>query len=121
MDRGQFELVLLNLAANAADAMPQGGEFIIRLGEDVGRKMLTLAVQDTGGGMSEEVQQRAFEPFYTTKPWGYGTGLGLSAVYDILADAAGSVTIDSALGEGTTFQLRLPLLEPTQAAQGACA
>lgn len=121
MDRGQFELVLLNLAANAADAMPDGGEFIIRLGEDVGEKMLTLAVQDTGGGMSEEVRQHAFEPFYTTKPWGYGTGLGLSAVHDILIDASGSVTIDSKLGEGTTFQLRLPLLEPTRAAQGACA
>lgn len=114
MDRGQFELVLLNLAANAADAMPQGGEFIIRLSEDVGEKMLTLAVQDTGDGMSEEVRQRAFEPFYTTKPWGYGTGLGLSAVHDILADAAGSVTIDSRLGEGTTFRLRLPLVAPDQ-------
>ncbi|RAO78063.1 sensor histidine kinase [Dyella jiangningensis] len=121
MDRGQFELVLLNLAANAADAMPHGGEFIIRLGEDVNEKMLTLAVQDTGSGMSEEVQQHAFEPFYTTKPWGYGTGLGLSAVYDILADAAGSVTIDSKLGEGTTFQLRLPLLERIETAQGAGA
>lgn len=121
MDRGQFELVLLNLAANAADAMPQGGEFTIRLGEEAGEKMLALAVQDTGGGMSEEVRQHAFEPFYTTKPWGYGTGLGLSAVYDILADADGSVAIDSKLGEGTTFQLRLPLLEPTGAAQDAFA
>lgn len=115
MDRGQFELVLLNLAANAAHAMPEGGEFIIRLGEDVGERMLHLAVQDTGSGMSEEVRQRAFEPFYTTKPWGYGTGLGLSAVHDILADAAGNVTIDSTLGEGTTFHLRLPLLEPAAA------
>ncbi|WP_158543506.1 sensor histidine kinase [Dyella solisilvae] len=112
MDRGQFELMLLNLAANAADAMPQGGEFMIRLGADVGEKMLTLAVQDTGHGMSEEVRQRIFEPFYTTKPWGYGTGLGLSAVFDILSDAAGSVTVDSKLGEGATFNVRLPLTVP---------
>ncbi len=121
MDRGQFELMLLNLAANAADAMPQGGEFTIRLGEDGAEKMLMLAVQDTGGGMSEEVQQRAFEPFYTTKPWGYGTGLGLSAVYDIITAATGSVTIDSNLDDGTTFHMRLPLVEPVRAAQGAYA
>ncbi len=112
MDRGQFELMLLNLAANAADAMPQGGEFIIRMGEHTGEPVLALAVQDTGGGMSEEVRQRAFEPFYTTKPWGYGTGLGLSAVHDILAGAGGSVTIDSRVDEGTTFHLRLPLVTP---------
>jgi len=112
MDRGQFELMLLNLAANAADAMPQGGEFMIRLGEDVGERVLTLAVQDTGGGMSEEVRQRVFEPFYTTKPWGYGTGLGLSAVFDILAGAGGSVTVASKVGEGTTFEVRLPLVAP---------
>jgi len=121
MDRGQFELVLLNLAANAADAMPHGGEFMIRLGEDVGEQWLTLAVQDTGSGMSDEVRQHAFEPFYTTKPWGYGTGLGLSAVHDILTDAAGSVAIHSTLGEGTTFQLRLPLLEPARATSDAYA
>ncbi len=121
MDRGQFELMLLNLAANAADAMPQGGEFRIRLAEDAGEKMLTLAVQDTGGGMSEEVRQRAFEPFYTTKPWGYGTGLGLAAVFDIVTDARGSVKIDSNLGEGTMFQLRLPLQELIRTVQGARA
>jgi C4-dicarboxylate-specific signal transduction histidine kinase len=118
MDRGQFELMLLNFAANAADAMPQGGVFAIQLGQDVGEKMLTLAVQDTGSGMSEEVRQRAFEPFYTTKPWGYGTGLGLSAVNDIITAAVGSVTIDSKLGEGTIFHVRLPLQEPVGAAQG---
>ncbi|MHA6206246.1 sensor histidine kinase [Dyella soli] len=121
MDRGQFELMLLNLAANAADAMPQGGEFTIWLGADLAEKLLMLAVQDTGGGMSDEVRQRAFEPFYTTKPWGYGTGLGLSAVCDILTAAGGSVTVDSKLGEGTTFQLRLPLLESTRVAQQAYA
>lgn len=115
MDRGQFELMLLNFAANAADAMPRGGEFRIRLGEEAGEKMLALAVQDTGAGMSDEVLKHAFEPFYTTKPWGYGTGLGLSAVHDILTAADGSVTAESKLGEGTTFQVRMPLQEQVRA------
>lgn len=114
MDRGQYELMLLNMASNAADAMPQGGEFTIRLGEDVGARMIALDVEDTGAGMSDEVRQRAFEPFYTTKSWGYGTGLGLSAVYDILTHAGGSVTVESAPDEGTTFHVRLPLIAPDQ-------
>jgi len=121
MDRGQFELMLLNFAANAADAMSHGGEFTIKLAEDMGEKALTVVVQDTGCGMSEEVRQRAFEPFYTTKPWGYGTGLGLSAVYDILTAVGGSVTVDSKPGEGSAFHLRLPLVEPMRVDQGACA
>lgn len=112
MDRGQFELMLLNMASNAADAMPQGGKFTIRLQQDIAESTLALVVQDTGSGMSDDVRQRIFEPFYTTKSWGYGTGLGLSAVHDIVSAAGGGVTVDSTLGEGTIFHLRLPLIVP---------
>ena len=117
MDRGQVEQVLLNLAINARDAMPAEGTLEIRLGTTLvdGTGVLrpgryaTIVVSDTGHGMAPDVIARVFEPFYTTKPRGHGSGLGLSTVYGIVSRAGGKIDVASTVGRGTTFEVFLPL------------
>ena len=111
-DPTQIEQVLVNLAVNARDAMPSGGELHIGL-KDVetgpgGARAVRLTVRDTGTGMAADVVERAFEPFYSTKPKGQGTGLGLATVYGIVTQAGGTVQIDSTPGVGTTIEVLLP-------------
>jgi signal transduction histidine kinase len=109
IDRSQFELMLLNLAANARDAMPDGGDFYIRVGPaplPVAGVEITLT--DTGHGMSETVREHAFEPFFTTKPYGSGTGLGLAVAYNLIRNARGEIDVDSEPGRGATFRVLLP-------------
>jgi PAS domain S-box-containing protein len=121
MDGGQLEQALLNLAVNARDAMPDGGQFTlrtrtVRIAERVimDRGVLlpgdyaAISVEDTGAGMSPAVRHRLFEPFFTTKPIGSGTGLGLATVLDIVQQAGGQVQVQSELGVGTTITLFLP-------------
>ena len=120
-DRGQIEQVLVNLALNARDAMPDGGILTFATGAaDVSEApgavwagtrpglCAKLTVSDTGHGMDAETMSRAFEPFFTTRPPGEGSGLGLSAVYGIVTKAGGAITIDSEEGLGTTVQIYLP-------------
>jgi signal transduction histidine kinase len=114
-DANQLELALLNLAVNARDAMPAGGKLIIsaRRADVVDRHLakgdyVQLSVTDTGTGMTEEVRARAVEPFFTTKPVGQGTGLGLSQVYAVARESRGSLHIDSEVHQGTTVHLILP-------------
>jgi PAS domain S-box-containing protein len=128
IDPGQVEQVLLNLAVNARDAMPQGGRLTIRTddveirpgdqggGTDLkpGRHV-RLAVADTGSGMTDEVKARLFEPFFTTKAIGRGTGLGLATVYGIVKQAGGHITVDTRLGVGTTFIVLLPAVAGAKA------
>lgn len=115
-DANQLELALLNLAVNARDAMPAGGKLIFsaRRANGVDRHLskgdyVQLSVTDTGTGMTEEVRARAVEPFFTTKPVGHGTGLGLSQVYAVARESGGSLHIDSEVHQGTTIRLILPL------------
>jgi PAS domain S-box-containing protein len=120
VDPNQLENALLNLCINARDAMPDGGKLTIQTGnrtldsvEAFSFEMrpgdyVCLSVTDTGTGMSEEVVQRAFDPFYTTKPLGEGTGLGLSMIYGFTKQSGGQVKISSAVGLGTTVSLLLP-------------
>jgi len=120
-DRSQIEQVIVNLVVNASDAMPDGGKLTIetanlRLTEPLVMRNLslpvgsyvTLAVRDDGTGMDEETQARVFEPFYTTKGPDRGTGLGLSTVYGILEEHEGSILVESAPGQGSTFTIYLP-------------
>jgi PAS domain S-box-containing protein len=120
-DRGQLEQVIVNLVVNARDAMPKGGRIRIetsdvRLGAGlevhggpvVPGDYVMLSVADTGVGMSEDVRARLFQPFFTTKVAGKGTGLGLATVYGIVTAGHGYVTVDSELGKGATFRVYLP-------------
>ncbi|GLC27790.1 ATP-binding protein [Roseisolibacter agri] len=118
MDRAQLEQVLLNLAINARDAMPDGGTLAITVGTTVrdaptavleAGRYATLEVRDTGHGMTPDVIARIFEPFFTTKPRGRGSGLGLSTVYAIVSRAGGTIDVASTVGTGTTFTVLIPL------------
>ena len=120
-DRGQMEQVLLNLAVNARDAMPGGGTLIIDTENVIVNaaqavldprvpvgSYVRLRVADSGTGMSPEIIERAFEPFFSTKPKDQGTGLGLATVYGIVTQAGGMVDLSSDIGTGTTITILLP-------------
>lgn len=109
IDPGQFEQLLVNLAVNARDAMPSGGQLTVGVRTDGGSAVLTVG--DTGQGMSADVLVQAFEPFFTTKGQGKGTGLGLSTVYGIVQQAGGTISAESEVGSGTRFTIVLPLAE----------
>lgn len=107
-DRSQFELALLTIAANARDAMPDGGACIISLSRSSGAQMI-LSITDTGIGMIESVRRRIFEPFFTTKPSGRGTGLGLALVNKLFESGGGHVEVRSNPATGTTLTISLPI------------
>jgi two-component system cell cycle sensor histidine kinase/response regulator CckA len=107
LDPGQAEQVLINLALNARDAMPAGGTLTIATRRGDGDSV-ELTVADTGTGMPPDVADRAFEPFFTSKPEGKGTGLGLAMVYGVITGAGGTVDLRTAEGDGTTVTLSLP-------------
>jgi hypothetical protein len=108
VDRSKMEQVLLNLVMNARAAMPVGGRLAIQTCNEPDDKMVVLTVTDAGHGMEPEVARRAFEPFFTTRPKGQGTGLGLATAYGAVTDAGGTIELDSAPGVGTTVRVRLP-------------
>ena len=110
-DASELENAILNLAINARDAMPHGGNLIIESRNTVredGGEFVQISVSDTGTGMTTDVLERAFEPFFTTKETGRGTGLGLSTVYGFAEQSGGHATIESVPGQGTTVNILLP-------------
>jgi len=99
--------VLLNLILNAQDAMPEGGEIRIQTGEDNG--VVHIDISDTGLGIPEEIRDKIFEPFFSTKKREKGTGLGLSISYGIIKAHNGDILVKSKEKEGTTFTIKLPV------------
>jgi PAS domain S-box-containing protein len=127
IDPAQLEQVIMNLAVNARDAMPQGGTLtietanvwqapvdVLRDGAMAAGPLVRLTVQDTGLGMDEETLSRIFEPFFTTKELGKGTGLGLSTVYGIITQSGGTIRASSDPGRGSTFTIYLPRVAPAR-------
>jgi two-component system cell cycle sensor histidine kinase/response regulator CckA len=123
-DRTQIEQILMNLAVNARDAMPEGGEIAIETAnkefdlayvrQHAGAKLgqyVMLSVKDSGCGMDPEIQAHIFEPFFTTKELGKGTGLGLATVYGAVKQSGGYIWLDSAPGKGSSFQIFLPRIQ----------
>jgi PAS domain S-box-containing protein len=118
-DPGQIAQVIMNLAVNARDAMPEGGCLTIEtshalapwLAQTLGPRYVLLTVTDSGAGMDAETREHAFEPFFTTKDPGKGTGLGLSTVYGIVTQCHGEIRTESEVGEGSTFRIYFPEVE----------
>jgi two-component system cell cycle sensor histidine kinase/response regulator CckA len=136
VDVSQFEQVVVNLAVNARDAMPDGGKLTVRTANVTAEESTRLAykgmpaaeyvridVIDTGTGISPEIVDKIFEPFFSTKEVGKGTGLGLSTVYGIVKQTGGFVYVDSEPGKGTSFRIFLPRhhAEPEVASEPAAA
>ena len=114
MDRGHLEQVLTNLALNARDAMPTGGNLTISATSklrDNAQAVVVMQVSDTGSGMDEATASRIFDPFFTTKGPEQGTGLGLATVHGIVRSNNGEIRVESTIGAGTTFEITLPCSE----------
>ncbi len=114
-DSVQLQSALLNIVLNAKDAMPDGGTLHLALSQH--DSAATLVISDNGSGMDDETRTRIFEPFYTTKPAGSGTGLGMAITYGIVQGHHGGIAVKSKLGEGTRFEITLPRLPDTTGAR----
>ena len=123
-DRSQLEQVVMNLAINARDAMPRGGRLTITTYTEIlepsklpsrapssSERFSVMSIDDTGVGITDDVQRHMFEPFFTTKEESRGTGLGLSTVYGIIEQSGGFIEVDSELGRGSSFKILLPQVE----------
>ena len=112
-DQAQMTQILVNTVVNAIQAMPYGGQLTVRT--KTSDNSVLLLIEDTGVGMEENIQRQIFQPFYTTKDVGQGTGLGLAVVYGIVTSHGGTIHVDSSVGLGTTIEIRLPFMELSKA------
>ena len=111
-DAPKLQQVLMNLILNARDAMPQGGR--LEISTDGDEDSAVVEVRDTGVGIAPEHLAKIYDPFFTTKQIGKGTGLGLAVSYGIVRDHGGHIDVESKLGEGTRFQITFPLAAARQ-------
>jgi two-component system NtrC family sensor kinase len=109
VDPSQMQQVFLNMIINAAEAMEEGGELTIQTKLDPTGDFISIEISDTGYGIPEEHFDKLFDPFFTTKEVGHGTGLGLAISYGIVKEHKGTINVESTLGKGTTFIIRLPI------------
>jgi signal transduction histidine kinase len=110
-DPSQIRQVLVNLLVNAVQAMPRGGRLEVETRSEIGH--VVVAITDTGEGMSEDTRRRLFAPFFTTKDVGEGTGLGLAVASGIVHSHGGTIRVESEVGRGSRFEVRLPLTPPS--------
>src|SRR6185503_928798 len=115
-NENRIQQVFFNLILNARDAMPSGGWLTLATRSDDNDTVI-VEVRDTGMGIKREDVKRIYDPFFTTKGIGRGTGLGLSVSYGILQEHGGAIFVDSSPGQGTTFQVTLPALSVAEAAR----
>jgi len=109
VDAQQLHQALMNIILNSLEAMPQGGKLKVRSGYDQRDETIKIEITDTGYGIPEENLPYLFEPFFSSKPEGKGTGLGLSIVYEVIDEHNGSIELESEVGKGTTFTVKLPI------------
>jgi two-component system NtrC family sensor kinase len=109
VDPDQIQQVIMNLVLNAAEAMPDGGTLAISTNYGADRRFIKISVRDTGTGIPKEDIERIFDPFFTKKARGEGTGLGLAVSYGIVQKHRGNITVTSQLGEGSIFEVNLPI------------
>jgi len=114
INRNQIQQVIINLCTNALDAMPKGGAITIHVGQEKSQVLIRLT--DTGTGIPAEIQDKVFNPFFTTKEVGKGTGLGLSLAHEIIQQHNGEISFQSTPGQGTTFLIQLPIAAKTEVA-----
>jgi PAS domain S-box-containing protein len=121
-DAGELEQIVVNLALNARDAMPDGGTLTIETANaDTSGTSVRMTIRDTGAGIADDVKEHIFEPFFTTKPTGEGAGLGLSTVYGIVKQLDGTIDVDSEPGRGCAFHVYLPAATAARVAAGDTA
>jgi two-component system NtrC family sensor kinase len=118
-DAAQIQQAMLAMVMNGIEAMPDGGDLTVRTRYRTEPREVVVEVQDTGIGIPDEVRQKIFEPFFSTKHEGKGTGLGLSVLYGIIQEHEGRIDVDSTPGKGTTFRINLPLEPKVDSASGA--
>jgi len=109
VDKNQLQQVFLNIVLNAGESI--NGKGIITIETSATCQAIKVAISDSGGGIEDEDMDKIFDPFFTTKPVGQGTGLGLSVSYGIIEQHGGVIQCESKVGEGTTFNVLLPLKE----------
>jgi signal transduction histidine kinase len=109
VDPSQIERVFMNMLINAAEAMDGYGRLTLATGTDPIEDTIEIVISDTGHGIAEEDLRRVFDPFYTTKEVGHGTGLGLAISYGITKEHSGTISVETEIGEGTTFTITLPV------------
>jgi len=119
VDPSQMQQVFMNMIINAAEAMDGSGRLIVASRFDSTEQVIEVEFTDTGHGISEENVERIFDPFFTTKAVGHGTGLGLAISYGIIREHKGSVSVESQVGHGTTFTIRLPVAVDEEAEEGS--
>ncbi|OGO17283.1 MAG: hypothetical protein A2Z14_18680 [Chloroflexi bacterium RBG_16_48_8] len=109
VDPSQMQQVFMNLIINAVEAMQHSGQLILKTYFNPFEEFIHIEVLDTGHGIPEENMEKLFDPFFTTKEAGHGTGLGLAISYGIIKEHKGAISVESKVGQGTTFHIRLPV------------